>query len=45
MSRSNDIPAWGSVIGRRGLADAGTFLGMDLFSVVRSEDSGTLQRF
>lgn len=41
----NDIPAWGSVIGRRGLADAGTFLGIDLFSVVRSEDAGTLQRF
>jgi GWxTD domain-containing protein len=41
----NDIPAWGSVIGRRGLADAGTFLGVDLFSVVRSEDAGTLQRF
>jgi len=40
-----DIPAWGSVIGRRGLADAGTFLGIDLFSVVRAEDSGTLQRF
>jgi hypothetical protein len=33
------------VIGRRGLADAGTFLGIDLFSVVRSEDAGTLQRF
>jgi hypothetical protein len=41
----NNIPAWGSVIGRRGLADAGTFLGVDLFSVVRSEDSGSLQRF
>jgi GWxTD domain-containing protein len=41
----NDIPAWGSVIGRRGLADAGNFLGVDLFSVVRAEDSGTLQRF
>jgi GWxTD domain-containing protein len=47
---SNDVsetdqPAWGSVIGRRGLADAGNFLGIDLFSVVRAEDSGTLQRF
>jgi GWxTD domain-containing protein len=47
---SNDIsetdnPAWSSVIGRRGLADAGTFLGIDLFSVVRAEDAGTLQRF
>lgn len=47
---SNDIsetgaPAWGSVIGRRGLADAGQFLGIDLFSVVRAEDSGSLQRF
>jgi GWxTD domain-containing protein len=40
-----DYPSWGSVIGRRGLADAGTFLGIDLFSVVRAEDSGTLQRF
>jgi GWxTD domain-containing protein len=40
-----EIPAWGNVIGRRGLAEAGTFLGVDLFSVVRSEDSGTLQRF
>ncbi len=40
-----EIPAWGSVIGRRGLADAGTFLGVDLFSVVRAEDSGNLQRF
>jgi GWxTD domain-containing protein len=41
----NKIPAWGSVMGRRGLADAGNFLGVDLFSVVRAEDSGTLQRF
>jgi GWxTD domain-containing protein len=40
-----DYPSWGSVIGRRGLADAGTFLGIDLFAVVRAEDSGTLQRF
>ncbi len=40
-----DYPSWGSVIGRRGLADAGNFLGIDLFSVVRAEDSGTLQRF
>jgi GWxTD domain-containing protein len=40
-----DSPAWGSVIGRRGLADAGQFLGIDLFSVVRAEDSGNLQRF
>ena len=47
---SNDVseadhPAWGNLIGRRGLADAGNFLGIDLFSVVRAEDSGTLQRF
>jgi GWxTD domain-containing protein len=39
-----DMPAWGDVIGRRGLADAGTFLGIDLFSVVRAEDVG-VQRF
>lgn len=47
---SNDVsepkvPAWGSVLSRRGLAEAGTFLGVDLFSVVRAEDSGNLQRF
>jgi GWxTD domain-containing protein len=47
---SNDVsepdhPAWGDIVGRRGLADAGTFLGIDLFSVVRAEDSGNLQRF
>jgi GWxTD domain-containing protein len=46
---SNDVsetdqPAWGDVIGRHGLADAGTFLGIDLFSVVRAEDAG-VQRF
>jgi GWxTD domain-containing protein len=47
---SNDVsepkaPAWGSVLSRRGLAEAGNFLGVDLFSVVRAEDSGNLQRF
>jgi GWxTD domain-containing protein len=47
---SNDVsepdhPAWGDIIGRRGLADAGNFLGIDLFSVVRAEDAGNLQRF
>ncbi len=41
----SDTPAWSSVIGRRGVAEAGNFLGVDLFSVVRAEDSGTLQRF
>jgi hypothetical protein len=39
------IPAWGAVLSRRGLAEAGTFLGVDLFSVVRSEDAGNIQRF
>jgi GWxTD domain-containing protein len=47
---SNDVAepkvaAWGSVLSRRGLDEASNFLGVDLFSVVRAEDSGNLQRF
>ncbi|MDQ3428084.1 MAG: GWxTD domain-containing protein [Gemmatimonadota bacterium] len=32
------IPSWGQVIGNRALADAGQFIGIDLFSLVRKDD-------
>jgi GWxTD domain-containing protein len=43
--REPGIPAWSEVIGRRAVDDAGEFLGVDLFSVARRDDTGVRQRF
>jgi GWxTD domain-containing protein len=42
--REPGIPAWSNVIGSNAVSDAGEFLGIDLFSVVRQNNSGS-QRF
>lgn len=43
--REPGIPAWSEVIGRRAVADAGEFLGVDLFNLVKRDDTGSRQRF
>jgi len=43
--REPGIPAWGEVIGRRAVADAGEFLGVDLFNLVKRDDTGSRERF
>ncbi len=43
--REPGIPAWGDVIGRRAVADAGEFLGVDLFNLVKRDDTGSRERF
>jgi GWxTD domain-containing protein len=50
LIHSNDlkelgVPTWSDVIGRRAVADAGDFLGVDLFAAVKREDTGSRQRF
>ena len=39
------IPSWSEVIGRKAVDDAGEFLGVDLFSLSRRDDTGARQRF
>ena len=39
------IPAWSEVVGRRAVADAGEFLGVDLFALVKRDDTGSRERF
>lgn len=43
--REPGIPVWSEVIGRKAVDDAGEFLGVDLFSVARRDDTGVRQRF
>ena len=43
--REPGIPAWNRLIGRRAVADAGEFLGVDLFSVAGRDDTGERQQF
>jgi hypothetical protein len=43
--REPGIPAWSEVIGRKAVDDAGEFLGVDLFSLSRRDDTGVRQRF
>ena len=43
--REPGIPAWSEVIGRKAVDDAGEFLGVDLFSLSRRDDTGARQRF
>ncbi len=43
--REPGIPSWSNVIGSRAVDDAGEFLGIDLFSVARRDDTGVRQRF
>lgn len=43
--RETVLPGWGNILGRRAVADAGQFLGIDLFSAGRREETGTPQRF
>jgi GWxTD domain-containing protein len=43
--REPGIPSWADVIGRKAVDDAGEFLGVDLFSVARRDDTGARQRF
>jgi GWxTD domain-containing protein len=43
--RESGIPSWGEVIGRKAVDDAGEFLGVDLFSLSRRDDTGARQQF
>ena len=43
--RESGIPSWADVIGRKAVDDAGEFLGVDLFSVARRDDTGARQQF
>jgi len=43
--REPGLPAWSDVIGRQAVDDAGEFLGIDLFSLSRRDDTGVRQRF
>jgi GWxTD domain-containing protein len=43
--REPGIPGWSEVVGRRAVADAGEYLGIDLFAVVKRDDTGSRQRF
>jgi GWxTD domain-containing protein len=43
--REPGIPAWSEVIGRKAVDDAGEFLGVDLFSLSRRDDTGARQGF
>jgi GWxTD domain-containing protein len=43
--REPGVPAWADVIGRKAVDDAGEFLGVDLFSVARRDDTGARQQF
>jgi hypothetical protein len=43
--REPGIPAWSNVIGNKAVDDAGEFLGVDLFSASRREDTGVRQQF
>jgi GWxTD domain-containing protein len=47
---SNDLrepgfPSWADVIGRKAVDDAGEFLGIDLYSVARRDDTGARQSY
>jgi len=43
--REPGIPSWSEVIGSKALDDAGEFLGVDLFSLSRRDDTGVRQSF
>ncbi len=43
--REPGIPSWSEVIGRKAVDDAGEFLGVDLFSLSRRDDTGARQQF
>jgi GWxTD domain-containing protein len=43
--REPGVPSWADVIGRKAVDDAGEFLGIDLFSVARRDDTGARQQF
>jgi GWxTD domain-containing protein len=43
--REPGVPTWSEVIGRKAVDDAGEFLGVDLFSVARRDDTGARQQF
>jgi GWxTD domain-containing protein len=43
--REPGIPAWSDVIGRKAVDEAGEFLGVDLFSVARRDDTGARPSF
>lgn len=43
--REPGVPSWPDVIGRKAVDDAGEFLGVDLYSVARRDDTGVRQRF
>jgi GWxTD domain-containing protein len=43
--REPGIPSWSEVIGSKAVDDAGEFLGVDLFSLSRRDDTGVRQRF
>ena len=43
--RETVLPGWGDILGRRAVADAGQFLGIDLFSAGRREEIAPRQRF
>jgi len=43
--REPGVPSWADVIGREAVDDAGEFLGVDLFSVARRDDTGARQQF
>jgi GWxTD domain-containing protein len=43
--REPGIPAWFDVIGSKAVDEAGEFLGVDLYSVARRDDTGVRQRF
>lgn len=43
--REPGVPAWSEVIGRKAVDDAGEFLGVDLSSMARRDDTGVRQQF
>lgn len=43
--REPGIPSWADVVGRKAVDDAGEFLGVDLFSVARRDDTGARQQY
>lgn len=43
--REPGVPSWSNVIGRKAVDEAGEFLGVDLFSLSRRDDTGVRQNF
>ncbi len=43
--KETSLPAWGDILGRRAVADAGQFVGVDLLASIRREEIAPRQRF